>query len=101
MLHLYCKHIIKKVLKLDKVVEESSELVRIAKLAKNYGLSNKTFTYFLTEHGFNSIKNKSEFIKNFDIKEGIRKVLITVSVIINNTKNKEGYIFIKEFGKTI
>lgn len=92
---------IKKALKPAKVVEESSELVRIAKLAKNYVLSNKTFTHILTEHGVNSIKNKSKFIKNFDIKEGIRKVLTTDSVIKNNTMSREGYVFIKEFGKTI
>ena len=92
---------IKKALKPAKVVEESSELVRIAKLAKNYFLNDKTFKHILTEHGHNSIKYKSKFKKGFDIKDGIRKVLTTDSVIKNNTKNRDGYIFIKEFGETI
>lgn len=93
--------IIRNALKTPKVSEKTSELVRIFNLAKNYTLSNSVFNHILTEHAYNSIKPKSKFKKGFDIKSGIKEVLTTESSLKNNTKTRDGYIFVKDFGKVI
>ena len=47
-------------------------------------------------------ENVNEEVKKiFPYGEIVGKVLTTDSVIKNNTKNRDGYIFIKEFGETI
>ncbi len=53
-------------------------------------------------HGYNSVrKNKSKFKKGFDIKKGIKDTLTSNSIIQNNTKSRDGYIFIKKYSNYI
>ena len=94
------KNAIKKSLKVTKV---NSELLRISKLAKNYKLTEFRYKkHILAFHGANSTKkNKSKFISAFDIKKGIRDTLTNDSIIKNNTKCREGYIFTKTYKGTI
>ncbi|WP_442560335.1 hypothetical protein [Catonella sp.] len=44
------------------------------------------------------LKNKSKFVKNFDIKWAIKETLTSsASTISNNINGRKGYIFIKNF----
>lgn len=86
-----------------KVSKATSELAKISRLAKNYKLTNNTYVkHILERHGPRSTwRNKSKFVEGFNIKDGIRSTLTSDSVIKNNTNSREGYIFIKNFNRTI
>lgn len=92
-----------KLLKALKVTKPVSKLDEIAKLAKNYKLTNSQYTnHILKNHAYNTaVPNKSKFYKNFDIKRGIKETLTSDSIIKNNTNSREGYIFIKKYSKAI
>lgn len=92
-----------KLLKALKVEKTASKLDEIAKLAKNYKLTESQFKdHILKYHGYNStVKNKSKFYQTFDIKKGIKETLTNDSIIKNNTKNREGYIFEKTYSYAI
>ena len=48
------------------------------------------------------LRNKSKFIKNFDIKKAIKETLTdSKSIVSLNTNGRKGFIFIKNFGEKI
>ena len=93
----------KKLKKAIKVTSKSSELKKITNLAKNYILTENRYREHIWKlHGYNSVrKNKSKFKKGFNIKKGIKDTLTSDSIIKNNTKSREGYIFIKKYSNYI
>lgn len=83
-------------------IKTDDEYSQIRSIAKDYTLSKKAFKHILTEHSYKSNKPKSKFIKNFDIKYGIEQTLLSKdSEVMNNSKNRRGYIFIKDFNEVI
>lgn len=94
------KEAIKKSLK---VTKQTSTLSKVSKLAKNYKLTNNQYkNHILARHGAKStLKGKSKFMASFDIKKGIKDTLTNDSIIKNNTKGREGYIFIKTYKNPI
>lgn len=86
-----------------RIKRAKKELARISRLTKNYKLTNNRYvTHILELHGPRiTTKGKSKFVEGFNIKDGIRSTLTSDSVIKNNTNSREGYIFIKNFNKTI
>lgn len=94
------KNAIKKAIKINKT---NSTLAAVSKLAKNYKLNSSAYSHILKRHGVNRAASEKggKFIASFDIKSGIRSTLTSDSVIKNNTMNREGYTFIKNFNKTI
>lgn len=90
--------------KIKKALKTTDALSKIKALAKNYKLNNSVYRdHILKLHSFYSKeKNKSKFVKNFDIKRAIKKTLTSsASKISNNTNGRKGYIFIKNFNKKI
>ena len=48
------------------------------------------------------LRNKSKFIKNFDIKKAIKETLTdSKSIVSLNTNGRKGFIFIKNFEEKI
>ena len=84
-------------------ITEGTSIIRdISSLAKNYILTESRYGHILEEHAFNStVPNKSRYISTADIKSLINKTLTDDSVIRNNSKNRDGYIFEKYIGSII
>lgn len=88
-----------------KVTNKTSDILEAGrKLAKRYTLSDSVYRdHIVSLHSFYSKeKDKSKFIKNFDIKKAIRETLTdSKSIVSQNTNGRPGFIFIKNFGKKI
>ncbi|NBI28429.1 RHS repeat-associated core domain-containing protein [Chengkuizengella marina] len=93
------KSVTKKVTKKTSIIDEA------ANLARNYKLDNKTYkNHILERHGYGSTgySYKSKFSSDFDILDGIDKVLTGGnSVIKPNTNDRAGFIFEQTFDSII
>ena len=81
-----------------------SKFEEVFKLANNYKLSDDVFdNHIMMRHGPESImKNKSHFISQFDIKDGINRTLKGDNFIVRpNTMGRSGYIFEQTFNNLI
>lgn len=81
----------------------SKDLNKALSLARKYKLTNKQYTnHILKNHAHNTkLKNKSKFLKEFNIKSGIKETLKDSNKITKNTNNRPGYIYIKKFSKPV
>lgn len=96
---------LEKIKKALKATDKASDILEAGrKLAKKYTLSDSVYRDHIVKlHSFYSKeKNKSEFIKNFDIKKAIKETLTdSKSIVSQNTNGRKGFIFIKNFGEKI
>lgn len=96
---------LKAVKKALKATDKASDILEAGrKLAKKYTLSDSVYRDHIVKlHSFYSKeKNKSKFIKNFDIKKAIKETLTDrKSIVSQNTNGRKGFIFIKNFGEKI
>lgn len=91
------KSIVKRAIK---KISSSKAISLIRKVAKGYNLGDDVFrNHILYRHGFNSkVKGTSKFIKNFDIKNAIKRTLTDGTATVSaNSNNRYGYVFIKNF----
>ena len=96
---------LEKIKKALKATDKASDILEAGrKLAKKYTLSDSVYRDHIVKlHSFYSKeKNKSKFIKNFDIKKAIKETLTdSKSIVSQNTNGRKGFIFIKNFGEKI
>lgn len=94
-----------KIKKALKAIDKASDILEAGrKLAKKYTLSDSVYRDHIVKlHSFYSKeKNKSKFIKNFDIKKAIKETLTdSKSIVSLNTNGRKGFVFIKNFGEKI
>ena len=74
----------------------TSKIKEVLSLADDYKLSDEWFNvHIIGNHGPNStVKNKSKFLSDFDILDGIDSTLHGDNFFVSpNTKGRSGYIF--------